>query len=424
MRKGIMALEDNEEVVEAAEATDFVEAPENDLADAAEAEGEIDTVHDGIEEASETGETLEGINGHLEDSLENGGIQEPEARALEVAVEHMCARIGFTKRKKTFPAMEGFASKGSDRIRATKHAMEEIGSKISAIWAAIIAALEKAWEYTKTFFKSLFDATVGLKKRAENLEAQAKKTTSDHGIEGKKIPAGKFAGILTVDGKFVSDGALVTAYSKHSKDSFVTADRTEVVAKFAPKIEALAKKETITKDETKALVGSLVESGFPGMNTDEPAKSYYELTFTGAKFMLVADANCNFTVSIASGEAPKVPEEVEALTSQDAGKLAGLVAAHLGIYSKTANKIGEAINKISALASKLKHGSMGADRETARSAGIFLRAVNQAVCQSSVLLKGYDVKIAKAALDFVGASLAGLKQDEKPAKPEAPKQLK
>ena len=106
-----------------------------------------------------------------------------------------------------------------------------------------------------------------------------------------------------------------------------------------------------------------------------------------------------------------IPEQAEALTPIVGGKLAGLVAKHLGTYAGSATKIGENINKISALISKIKNGK-SEDTESVKYAGIAVRALNQAVVQTTVILKSYDVKVAKAALDYVGASLSDLKQEK------------
>ncbi len=419
MRKGIMSLEnlDEPEVVEA-EVTDFVDAPENDLADAAESEGELAEVNDGIEEAGETGETLEGIHEAMGESLEEGGMPEPEARALEVAVEHICARIGFSKRKRVFPAMEGFKEKGADRIRDTKLAMEEVGERIKAIWAAVMAALAKAWEHVKAFFKSLVDGAARLKTRAETLEAQAKKTSSGHGAEGKKISTGSFGKFLTVGGKLLTDGALVSAYETHAKDAFITTNRTDIISKVAPKIEALVAKEKVTEEEVNEVKKELADT-FAGLTQKGLYEKVHALTFGGAEFVWSDEPASAIKVFIKTPEKEAaIPAEVEALTSLDSEKLAGAVAKRLDSYAKSATSVGEAINKISALVSKLKNGKSD-DPSSAKYAGICLRALNQTVNQSSVILKGYDVKVAKAALDYVGASLSGLKQ-EKAAPAAAP----
>ena len=140
----------------------------------------------------------------------------------------------------------------------------------------------------------------------------------------------------------------------------------------------------------------------------------HKLTFGNAEFVYVA-SKTNPKVSIRTiGGDVTIPEQVEALTTEDSGKLAGLVAKHLGTYASSATKVGESINKVTALISKIKNGKSN-DVNSVKYAGIAVRALNQAVVQSGVLLKGYDVKVAKAALDYVGASLSGLKQEKAPA---------
>ena len=414
MRKGIMALENLDEPVEA-EITDFVDAPENDLADAAESESALSEVNDGIEEAAETGETLEGIHEAMGESLESGGMPEPEARALEVAVEHMCARVGFSKRRKVFPAMEGFKEKGSDRIRSTKLAMEEIGAKIKAIGEAIIKAFWTVVDHIKTFFKSLVDGAIGLKKRAEALEAKAKATKSGHGPDGKKVSTSGFGNLLSVDGKFPEGSTLVAAYQKHITDAFVTADRSGVIAKATPIIDTMIKEDKLDEEEIDKL-NQVVESSFTGMEktskegTDDNVMGY-KLTFGGAEFILIKSETGPKVAIRTVGDKPEVSDKAEALVSTDAAKLAGMVAKHLGTYAGSASKIGESINKLAAQITKIKDGK-AKDVNSVKAIGIAVRSLNQAVNQSAVILKSYDVKVAKAALNYVGASLGGLKQEK------------
>ena len=428
MRKGIMALEGLEEpeVIEA-EVTDFVEAPENDLADAAEAESELDEVNDGIDEAGETGETLEDIHEAMGESLEDGGMPEPEARALEVAVEHMCQRIGFSKRRKAFPAMEGFKEKGADRIKATKVAMEEIKGRISQIWDAIMGALAKAWEHIKTFFKSLVDGAVGLKKRAEALVAKAAHS-GESANAGKKVNPSGFGKTLVVNGSVPVNEALVSAYETHIKDTFITADRSSLIAKVAPEIDKLA--ESKNPEEDFYAILKTLNGGFSGaaptdkgnLEADEKATIIgHKLTFGGAEFVAIRNPT-NFRVTIRTDEKEvTLPKEIEALSSSNVSKVAKLVSAHMATYSKSATAIGESINKISALVSKLKNGK-SEDTKSIKYMGMLVRSLNAAVNQTTVLLKGYDVKVGKAVLDYAGASLSGKQVSDTSAAPaNAPK---
>ena len=440
MRRGIMALEELEEGGEVAQAevTDFVEAPENDLADAAVAEGEVAAIDDSVEEAADTAETLEAVHDEMGKSLEEGGMSEPEARALEVAVEHLCARVGFPKSRKTFPAMEGFANKTS-RIQATKIAMEEVAERAKKLWDTIIAALKRAWEWVKNFFKSLLDATIGLKARAEKLEKVAAATKGGHGPTGKKINSSGFA-LLTVDGKLQEHEALVSAYAKHTSDAFITADRAGLVAKLKPHIEksmdAIAAKDedalvTIAEDMLELTGPTLGTPGTApqGVSVPEGGQAYvHSLVFGGATYVAIAGESKGITkVQIVYGDKATVPEQVEACETSTAGKLAGAVAKHMDTFKNSPTKIGEAINSMNSMVAGLRNQALAnkttkaikegkspgeAMGDKSKIVASSVRGLNCAVTQASAVLKGYDVKIAKAVLDYAGASLSGLKQEK------------
>ena len=427
MRRGIMSLEGLEEpIVPAelpeAEVTDFVEAPENDLAEAAVEEGELAEVNAGIEEAAETAETLDDVHDAMADSLEEGGMSEPEARALEVAVEHLCQRVGFSSRRKTFPAMEGFKVKGADQIKNTKIAMENIKERAAQLWAAVIATLSKAWEHAKNFFRAISDGAARLKKRADALQKQADATKESHGPDGKKIASGSFGHVLTVDGKLPKNTAMVAAYEKHAGDKFVTLDRSELISQAAPSIEKVAKGESVEAiNEAFDEAVSILYAHFKDLSAtskedlnvgEDTVVKGHKLTFGGAEFVLIGAPTYTKVLIRTVGEKAELGE-VEALTSEDASKLAKAVSAHLATYEKSATVLGETINKISSLVNRLK-ANKAEDQSVIKTTGDAIRALNQAVVQSSVILKSYDTKVAKAALDYVGASLSGPKA-EKPA---------
>lgn len=394
----------------AAEVTDFVEAPENDLADAAVAEGEAQADIEAIDEAADTAETLEAVGDQMEASVAEGGMSEPEARALEVAVEHLRTRVGFSNKRKVFPAMEGFKDK-TTRIEKTKIAMEAIKEDVAKIWAQIKAFLLGVWEKFKAFFKSLADGAIRLKARAEALAKKAAATKDGHGPDGKKIKTGSFGKMLTVDGKFVTDKALVTAYAKNAADPVINADRAGLVSKVEPILKEMM---TADAEKAKALMGdavAILSAAFENVSGGKDSDlSTHDLVFGNQQFAYSTTGGGKSYLKTKEGEL-SVPDEVEALEADVAGKLADAVAKHMSTYANSATKIGEGINKLNSLVNSLK-STKSDGPGAAKAAANIVRQANCAVVQATAVLKGYDVKVGKAALDYVGASLGGLKQEK------------
>lgn len=403
MRKGIMALEElNNEPEVAAEVTDFVEAPENDLADAAADEAQIDSTTADIDEAAATAETLEAVHGEMERSLEEGGMSEPEARALEVAVEHLMTRVGFSKTRKTFPAMESFGNK-ANRVEATKLAMENISERAKKLWETIVAALRKVWEHVKSFFKGLFNASVGLKKRAEALEKQAKATKGGHGPEGKMISTSSFK-ILTVDGKILEGTDVVADYKGHLEEPIFKANRVAIVDKLKT---ALSK---ITSDTTPEEAARIDEEAAEVIRKEANLPDTLNLAFGGAIFKAENGEN-GFKAAIVIPEKTEVQEKVEALPSSEVAKLASLVAARMDLYKDGEKTISNAIDKLGTLI-KVMTTKTGEGAEVAKVAAMRIRQANTACVQATSILRGYDMRVATAVLNYAGASLKGLKQEE------------
>ena len=422
MRQGIMALEGLNEPQEEirAEVTDFVDAPENDLAEADAAQGEADAVNDDIDEAVDTAGTLDTIAEKMGDSLEEGGLSEPEAEALEVAVEHLCARVGFPRNRKVFPAMEGFSAKES-RIQATKIAMESVMEKAKKIWDSIIAALKKVWEHIKNFFIGLYDGAKKLQRRAVALQKSAE--ANKNAATGAKVSTGSFGKTLLAGRPISSNenvaGHLLEAYNKHTSSGFITEDRSKLATDVGGIIEKMYKEATpetaaAAAKEAQEMIAATTggkETTSSGQQAPEGVKVFERpLEFGDQSFFAFVGMNGTSNVysvkiapsaNAATGDGPK---EVPAASPADAAKIAGAVAKHLEMYKGSPSNVGEAMNKLTSLVGKLKN--VKSDNESsAKIAATLVRNASTAITQTGALLKGYDVKVAKALLDYVGASL-------------------
>lgn len=415
----------NEEVVAEVEETslDFVEAPENDLAEAVEAEAEVDDMSADLDEAVDTKETLETIHDEMGKSLDEGGMSEPEARALEVAVEHLCANIGFSRARKTFPAMEGFADK-KDRAHATKVAMEGVADKAKAIGESIMVVIRKIIEAIKTFFQSLFNAAVGLKKRADALAKKAEGMKDAHTADAK-IKAGSFVETLEVNGSFKPD-SLTANFKTHSASAALTTDRTAALKEIAPILE----KAFSGKDAGSAVVDLIgfvnkLEIGEDTKNKDLDLAegddaSELKLTFGQKSIYTVTNAKTgNVKVMLGSTTGFKKTDEVKEVTplhGGDVAELAAAVSANLETYTKVQEKVKIAVSALDGFVNKVK-GVVGKDNADLTAVQAMIRAAVTVTTGTSKIVRGYDIRVNKAVLDVCAASLAayGAKKEDKAA---------
>lgn len=432
-RKGIFALEEMTEEdgtlasgaqggAEAAEAVVIDEAAgAEDLAQADEHFDAAAEIEEAANEATATVDTLGEIHKEVGNSLAEGGMSEPEARALEIAVEHMCAAIGMPKTaKKPFPAMEGFADK-TTRISNTKYAMEGLADKAKdigqRIWKAIVAALE----YAKKFFASLFNATEGLKKKADQI-VEASKKAGNVLVEQKDVPSvsGNFLKLLTVDGSYQVGTALVAAYKKHTEQPIIKEDRMALIREIAPIMEkALSEKDAATADATvekamdEIIRGSKVTVGAEADEHEEP------LVFAGQSFYQKF-GDSTTTVSLGDSSSKKEVGEMKeapALTPKVIQDLAGAVSDHMEAYKPLGKDVSTLSGELNAILQKVK-AAMSGNGTVSNAIYSQIQTLNNVTVVASKLLRSYDVKVSSAILEYCVKSLKAIPKPEKATKNE------
>lgn len=159
---------------------------ETQLLEVEESGGDVADVEEQVEEAAEVAEGLEELRLTLKSGLEEGGVSKREAAAIVGAANRMVASIGGNAI--ATPGLEHFGSH-SQRLDATRVAMESIGDEIKNIWKKILAQLEKAYEWIRKHMLNVFGAGPKLVKRAEALKKAAEDNTNADQKE-KKIKRG------------------------------------------------------------------------------------------------------------------------------------------------------------------------------------------------------------------------------------------
>jgi hypothetical protein len=425
MRKAIMALEGLEEAVdtpevEAPEVTEarveeIEQSPEQELQGMHVDETEINETNDSIEEADDTAEALADIQEKMGETIEEGGMDEKSAEVVQVAVEHLCKRIGFSSKRAGF-SMEGFKDKES-RVQATKVAMEELGEKIKKIYDTIVEAIKKIIESVKTFFSNLFNVAKKNKARAETLLSASKNAKES---EDKLV---KVNDILQINGDFISPANLANELVRNHK-----AIESELLAHIGsgPKLKELsrkslelAKKFLLTKEEGKLEddfkeIGDSIFEGW-GKKTEEGDKITIvsNTTFIGDKQFKVETSTKfykpNFFGFVDANKKEPRDVSLRALTPEQAGNVSSEVIKIMSDFLMYEKQIKE-INDVSFSFTDGFKATFNAKPDATANIISVIQATTSIIRMVNITatkVRSYEMSVAGAALDYVAKSIKG-----------------
>ena len=421
MRKGIMALEGLEEAIVDAPATDFADAPENDLLDMNEAGKNMDETNDGIEEGVDTAAALNKMGDSLAESAENGGMSEPEAEAVMVAVEHMLLRVGFPKNMRGKPAMEGFSNKAT-RVRVTLEAMEFIKDNANKIMDSLANAFESAKKWLVEHFEKMKLAVGKLKERAAGLVA-AGRAKSKEKWEQFMLSASSFKQWINVEGKYLSAKDFVSKYVAMVKGDSIksVAAKQEAIAAYG---EALEKYTSAmgTADDLAALdaAEATMKAAESKVTGHLGVIGETKLMFGNASTWITEKASGLVSIKVAPSAGGETADasEVEALSPEQVAAVAAAAEAQMVTikgWEAVQLRITKAQDAITASLKKIK-GKVVEGGEKAYAA-MKERCQNFMAMSTTGLtsLKAYFVNLGKGAMDYCSASLSKLKGGAAPA---------
>lgn len=193
LRKGlVLALEEmeNELPVEEVSDTELMETRadmDDSVAEVEDFTGDIEEEAVAIEEALNDIDTLSDIKDTMEDSVEGEGegLDETSAEIAEVAVEAICARLGFQPTHRPIPATESFGRTSTRKVQ-TQIAIEGLTDTIGRAWEAVKGAVGRISDKVKLFLSGLAKNTEivakhlrGLKDRVATLDPKTEKTNEE-----------------------------------------------------------------------------------------------------------------------------------------------------------------------------------------------------------------------------------------------------
>ncbi len=453
--RGLIAALEEEQVVEAAVAEQAVENgdavaapvdPVDQLDNAESLETELlevqDTVEEGesqeaqVEEAVEVQEALGEYQEALESIAQQGGLDRNGAMILQIGLEQLCARVGIDASRSAvpMPSMESFGG-ASQRVRATQLAMESVTDKMKQVWAAIVAAIKRAGEWLKGFWKTLTDSNVRLKARAEKVAAAARSAKADGGAE---IENGGLANKLHTNGKvekqFGHDFAEFTSFCEAMAGKVIPA----VVDYSGKMAEAVAKSAADQEQADIPFRAADVKSAYSGIQLSaaegeaaEGLESLKSKQLPGGKALLVqiptadgiagAESMAKAKTVIGLFKPATAKATTEKMPAMAAGEAAGVaenvvkVSAAIDSLRQQEKAFDAYISKLSAAAgnfAKLQdlnndpgNAKVVAAKKKLNSARVIFSALVTRVSNMPANFGSYAMSTSKAALDYAELSL-------------------
>lgn len=142
-------------------AAEHVADVENAHLELCEKDREVEQISNALLEGCQHYCTLRDVEAGL---LKEDVYQEPVAKAMLMAMEHMLSQLG--------------------RPKDGKLSLESLSGTIQDVWEKLLEAFKRAWAHFKKWLDALFDTCKRLEKRAERL----KKDLANYGDSGKNTP--------------------------------------------------------------------------------------------------------------------------------------------------------------------------------------------------------------------------------------------
>lgn len=424
-------------VAAGAEVVTSADLPESSLLQANDISAEIERNDNEIDAALDTSNTMNSMADQMEEAVENGeGLTELGTKVIEPVLEAYYKRLNFPKPLRYNFATENFASK-ANRIVHTKLAMEELRRTAASMIQGVINGIMNAAALVQKFFMYIFDTATGLAKRADALAHAAQTQAASTNAITLSNSAVSF---LTQGGKVPEGGAMVSAYQSLNRQT------GEIVQKLFDGTANLnsqlndAMKDAKTPEKTGSLVGfgTTVRNLTKGLNlakggadlAPEGMQAFVE-QFVLGNYALVAImpaeaasdqfsedqldalvAKCSevkITIEPVNQEAGE-GGEVAPLTADEIKKICALVSVRMKAYANFKSKVNEisSLQKQSIAAAKQLMGATEDETSRKRFGAIvgLARATMGLSSKSLTRVSDYDMKVAKAVLDYAASSLS------------------
>jgi len=198
MYKGIVAR--MEEFAEkAVDATPFQDAiVDTNAVEIDDVENQIDAASKEVDDVIEVSAALEAISNTFVESAKDGGFSKANINAINVSLQYLHKRIGFTPSANI--AIESFGSVGT-RAAATTFALEGFKESIAKAWDALIAGIKRIFEWIAEFYNKIFNSAKQMNERAKKIKEQLTKVTDHPKEKDQKFKNSYLFKALNIDGE-------------------------------------------------------------------------------------------------------------------------------------------------------------------------------------------------------------------------------
>lgn len=384
-----------------------------------------------LENATEVVDDLETDAGTIEETVEAGdGLDEAGASLATESLSRALRKLGAPANMASVPSLESFGSKQS-RVTASKIALEGFVETIKATWKQIIEGLKSLWTKIWEFFAKFFDNTTKVADYAKKLKEKVAGMTGkqkEAQVKGRAHAQAFGAAGVTVAG-------ISTIFGNHSgvTDGFLTT--TKALDEISKTVGDAIKSKTSTQDIINGLYAEGLAMGDALVSGSGVTKKDGKTEIDGAKvktttigpFLGGATLVMSFgeIMSVKLEEASKkdASETSPTLSQKDCGIVIDKTIALMTKtedFKKKKSSIEQASKAMTGAAEAVLNGATKlaalAENDDVRGKLQVLRkavsSYGSQFARLTTMLPAMNVRLGKAALSYVAASVAAHGKEE------------
>jgi hypothetical protein len=409
---------------------------EDAMVEANQIETEINQAQNAIDDTEEVLQEVEEERQVLVQSQQNGGMDKPAMEALQRAFARFEKRTGVSCAIRSM-GLEGFSSK-STRAHSTSVALEGAKEYVKKIVDALMTSLKAVMAHVVAFAQALLKSTDKLEERANSVVRAAESA------EGKVAPANskvKNATVLeftNLANKQVSGKAYVEAYAKQHqlteyvysfvseayKSGIENGTLNDLLIAFTKDVKEKEVEDVINKlTGTFTIKGAKYNNASPAgisSNGSDISESDKKQIMLGGYVISAEDYKKNvrysdiikFPSTFKAGcykltDAESTASDVPVLSVKESGELAKEVINRIKAYENHGGFVRSLDRALSNLVKKAQglSAAEGVNTSGLSVGSSIVRSYVNGVINLTTTMQKYDVRLAKAALDYAAASI-------------------
>ena len=409
MARKLFALENDGGEVEEMETGDLEVGEVADVE--TEAAGETDDIgetSDSLDTAVDAAGEGEQIEELVETAAEDEGLSPVAAEAVRIALEAVCAKVGYNpKSVYSLYATENFSSPSS-RKSNTRIALEGVGEFLKDMWKKIKATLTSLWTKVKAFWAKHVSTLGRIVKALESMKAKV--SASSGKLDGKAYVDEAPSGLVSAfAGKDDINKAVINKYI--TAHGLAIAKLTTITDKAEDLNKVKFTAETISDEDIARAMRGIDDSAIEFGSKDAPLiGGQYQTVKFGTKSGTDDNGGFEFEVEKETIDSAETKLGLSVSSKEDLKSI--LTATQETIkatvkYKEKSDKLASATSKflseVSMAIEKPETKGTPRDPETAKVLRKFIKfyyKLNSKIPSIANDVFGYNVKLAKAVLAY------------------------